>query len=698
MLSKLGILACLLGAAVGYPNGSRGNTSTLATNAKTSLTLLYQNNLNASDDGNHVGAILLDPMSKEQATDGCAAVGESLLSRSTLQEHQDDFVNTLSYLEYSGRSVPNQRYWIKEGAVSVEEGVSHLMFSESSPNAAELPVLCAQSSNENSTTGGATTSNEIQITSSGNTYIGYRNQKSFRFLGIPYADPPERFTYPKLYSKKSQTIQTTSYGSQCAQVGSGSEDCLFLNIMTPYIPKANSKETLKPVLFWIHGGGFTSGSGADPETDGGNLASREDIVVVTINYRLSTLGFLAIPGTGIKGNYGIADQITALQWTINNIAEFGGDPNQITIIGESAGAGSVRVLLGSPPALGKFQGAIAMSNLGGGVDLGLTGDYATTYSSYLTIAESYTAAGEQIFSGAGCNQTDLPAQIECLKQVPALSLVGLSTVARYVVQDGNYVNTEELDLVNRNGSTAHVPVIFGNCANDGASFSTYPQTPISSEVEGIATSLDISTSYAQSIIDSGLFPYYDTGNITLDSFNVSQRIATDNQFRCIDQATVYAGMKSGVFPSSSTYYYQMERTFGGYDPNNLGGPPSTPEYPYGDPNLPYFRLHGSDLPWVFGTLTTLRDADDLYSMQLTSGYFAEFVKSGQPNPKEDYLKVRGYVNTLNAVRETGPWNPVEGSEGPIRLMDYPSRQAGFQDLEQCRFLKYPITYYLDGGK
>ncbi|KAL1859207.1 hypothetical protein Plec18170_002323 [Paecilomyces lecythidis] len=698
MWSNIAVLACLLGAAVGYPNRPRGDKNASVANAETSLTFLYQNNLNASDDVNHVGTILLDPMAKVQATEGCAAIGESLLSRSILQDHQDDFVKTLSYLTYSRQSGSNQKYWIEEGAVSVEEGSSHLTFSNPLSNAVELPALCTQSSNNNATTGGASTSNEVQVASNENIYVGYRNQKSFRFLGIPYADTPERFTYPRLYSKKSQTIQATSYGSQCPQVGGGSEDCLFLNIMTPYIPKPGSKENLKPVLFWIHGGGFTSGSGADPETDGGNLASREDIVVVTINYRLSTLGFLAIPGTDIKGNYGIADQITALQWTINNIAQFGGDSNRITIIGESAGAGSVRVLLGSPPALGKFQGAISMSNLGGGIDLGLTGDYATTYSSYLTIAESYSAAGQQIFSGAGCNQTDLTAQIECLKQVPALPLVGLPTVARYVVQDGHYVNTEELDVVNKNGSTAHVPVIFGNCANDGASFSTYPQTPVSSEVEGIVASLSISTSYAQSIIDSGLFPYYDTGNVTLDSFNVSQRVATDNQFRCVDQATVYAGTKSGAFPVSSAYYYQMERTFGGYDPNNLGGPPSTPEYPYGDPNLPYFRLHGSDLPWVFGTLTTLRDADDLYSIQLTSGYFAEFVKSGQPNPNEEYLKVRGYEHTLEAVKETGPWNPVEGSEGPIRLMDYPSREAEFQDLEQCKFLKYPITYYLDGGK
>lgn len=329
------------------------------------------------------------------------------------------------------------------------------------------------------------------------------------------------------------------------------------------------------------------------------------------------------------------------------------------------------------------------------MDLGLSGDYATTYSSYLTVDESYAIAGQTIFQEAGCTNATLDLQIECLEAQPALKIVNLPTVARYVVQDGTYVDTENLDVVNRNGSAAYVPVIFGNVKNDGASFSTYPKTPVTTEVEGIMAALGISEAYANDIINSGLFPYYDTGNVTLDSFNVSQRVATDNQFLCIDEATMYAGFKSGAFPS--TYYYQMQRTGAGYDPNGLGGPPVTPGYPHGNPNLPYFRLHGSDMPWVFGNLNPLRDADDLYSTQVTAGYFAEFVKSGQPNPSEAYLKVRGYDITLAANQKTGPWLPVSSDKGPMKLLDYPSYTADFQELEQCKFLNYSITYYLDGG-
>ncbi|KAG4026683.1 hypothetical protein MFRU_038g00870 [Monilinia fructicola] len=669
-------------------------------NTDTSLSLLYQNNLNASDDINHVGFILLDPHSPKDASAACKAVNESLLSNSTIQGYKSDLLLQLSYQAYQGRASSSQLYIIDDGVISYDSAHG-LSFLKSYANAT-LPVLCTQSSNESQPgTSVAANSNKISIAAGGNTYIGFRNQKSFRFLGIPYADPPKRFVYSTPYSPTGRTILATEYGSQCLQITGGSEDCLFLNIQTPYIPKAGSTKDLRPVMFWIHGGGFVGGNSSDAISDGGNLASREDIVVVSINYRLSTLGFLAIPGTNITGNYGIADQINALEWTIKNIAAFGGDPKQITIIGESAGAGSVRVLLGSPPAIGKFQRAVAMSNLGGGVTLGLSGDYATTYSTYLTVPESYALAGQNMILASGCNQTSLSAQIFCLKTVPAVQLIELDINARYVVQDGHYVNTPKLDLTNHNGSTAYVDVIFGIVANDGASIgSVYPATPVTSQVDGIAASLGITQSYAQSIIDSGLFPYYDTGNITLDSFNVSQRVATDKDFRCIDQATVYAGSKNHIFKSN--YFYEMHRTIVGYDPSGLGGPAVTPGYPNGNPNLPYFRYHGADEPWVFGAFNTgypFRDAEDLWSMELSVSYFGAFVRTGNPNPEDGFLKSRGYETVQKGIKEVGKWNEVGvgGKNGSMMLIDWPGEAKEFADLEQCDWLGYGVDYYVNGG-
>ncbi|KAI9690702.1 MAG: hypothetical protein M1820_009878 [Bogoriella megaspora] len=700
---SIAVAATFLSVASSAPS-PRSYSSSNVTNAGTSLTFLYQNNLNASDDANHVGAILLDPTSQAAGAAACSAIGESLLPKSTIISHLSDFQYSLSYVSYAKES-SSQRFYIADGVVVASPEGGNLTFPASGTNTTALPILCTQSSNQNGASNAvATSSNEITITSTGNTFVGFRNQKSFRFNGIPYADRPQRFEYSSLYSGTGQTINATSYGADCQQGGDAgsSENCLFLNIQTPYIPKAGSNANLRPVLFSIHGGGFTGGNGgANSGQDGGNLASREDIVSVEINYRLSTLGFLAIPGTSIKGNFGISDQVTALKWVKRNIAQFGGDPNKVTIIGESAGAGSVRTLLGSPPVIsGKLiAGGISQSNLGGGQDLGLNGDYATTYSSYYTISESYAVAGQQIFQAAGCNQSSLDAQIACLKTVSAATIVSLPTVARYVVQDGTFVNTEQLDVTNRNGSSANVPIIFGTTANDGASFCSYPPTDITSEVEGIAASLSISQAAAQSIIDSGLFPYYDTGNLTLDTFNVSQRVSTDIQFRCIDEATVYAASVSKAFPQS--YYYTMDRTYQGYDPDKLGtnlsAGPIEPGYPYGNPEVPYFRLHGSDLGFTYGNQYPLRDEEDLQASQLISGYFAEFAKSGQPNPSTEYLRVRGYQSTLEAVTTGGSWDPVSSSSGPSKSLTWPSLTVDFPDLAQCAWLNYSVSYYLEGG-
>jgi hypothetical protein len=210
--------------------------------------------------------------------------------------------------------------------------------------------------------------------------------------------------------------------------------------------------------------------------------------------------------------------------------------------------------------------------------------------------------------------------------------------------------------------------------------------------------------------------------LSLDAFNVSQRIATDKTFRCIDEATVYAGATSHAFKTA--YFYNIARTQGGYDPNNLGlsglaNGPVTPGYPNGNPHLPYFRLHGADVGFTYGTLDILRDDSDLKALQLMSGYFAAFTRqSGDPNPSMRYLQVRGYTNvsqlavfvlrydlrltyydlqTIQGVQQSGPWEPVRNSKGPAKNLDWPAKTIEFPDLKQCTFLNYTISYYLDGG-
>ena len=209
--AALSLLRC---TAADSPHFTRANLT--ARNDATSLTLLFQNNLNLTDDVNHVGAILLDPTSQGTATSACQAFGESLLPKSAIQAHQGDFIHSLSYITYYRRAARGQTYRILEGMVSVYSG-GHLKYRPLSHGNNRLPVLCTQSSNQNLPGNAvATIGNEIAVASTGNDYIGFRNQKSFRFLGIPYANTPQRFTYPSLYTPTGQTIQATAYGDQCA--------------------------------------------------------------------------------------------------------------------------------------------------------------------------------------------------------------------------------------------------------------------------------------------------------------------------------------------------------------------------------------------------------------------------------------------------------------------------------------------------
>lgn len=382
-------------------------------------------------------------------------------------------------------------------------------------------------------------------------FHSFRDQLSFRFLGIPYANPPARWEYSTLYSNQAVTeFDATSPGSQCWQTGNGpfSEDCLFLNIFTPFLPQSSSrlnKAKLKPVMFWIHGGAFTGGTGSDGTFDGGSFASRGDVVLVTINYRLTTLGFLSLNDGVIKGNYGLADQIIALEWVQQNIAAFGGDPDRVTIFGQSAGAASVRALLASPKAIGRFAAAIPMSNLAGA-------DYATTYSLYYTPAEEVQIVGNKIVSEVNCTSAlDVPA---CLRAIPAQTLVNLPDVARFLVVDGEILTSDQLQLTGR-GPAAHVPTMWGHMRFDGAAFIGYP----TSSQDVVSALQPIIGNQSAAAVKSGLFPLPSGPNSTLNVFNVTARITTDIEFRCLDQATAISAVKNSVF--SSVYFYSFYRSY-----------------------------------------------------------------------------------------------------------------------------------------
>ncbi|MDQ0466145.1 para-nitrobenzyl esterase [Caulobacter ginsengisoli] len=209
------------------------------------------------------------------------------------------------------------------------------------------------------------------------------------FEGIPYAEPPtgdRRFAPPVPKAGWSGRLQAVKFGAPAiqmpspsaaaptselgkalqtifptaAEVAAQSEDCLYLNVWTPDA----SKQRKRPVMVWLHGGGFAYGSGAWPIYDGTNLAGRGDVVVVSLNHRLNVFGYLDLPGVKGSGNAGMLDIVMALSWVRDNIALFGGDPGNVTIFGESGGGAKVSYLLAMPAAKGLFHKAIIESGPG----------------------------------------------------------------------------------------------------------------------------------------------------------------------------------------------------------------------------------------------------------------------------------------------------------------------------------------------
>ena len=435
----------------------------------------------------------------------------------------------------------------------------------------------------------------------------------------------------------------------------------------------------------IHGGAFTSGTGNDPTFDGGVLASRGDVVLVTINYRLTTLGFLALDDGVTNGNFGLADQITALRWVQRHIKAFGGDPSRITILGQSAGAGSVRALMASPIARGLFAAAIPQSNLAGLA-------YATTYSDYLNRSAEIQLAADPILNATGC--LNATSQVDCLRKIDPFVLANLSTVASYVIQDGKYIVTPRLEVTDPS-QVANVHLMLGFMRDDGAPFIPYPKA-------GVNVSTELSASGFASVLSTStlsLYPVPGGLNATTDIYNASAALATDGEFRCLDQATAYSGALHESF--KSVWMYEFNRSYNGYDPNPpVCEAPVEAGYPFGNPEKEYFKCHSGDLNYAFGSLSYLglpdRDGLDIPMSQYVVDTWSSFSRTYDPTPDIGYLQARGFVNTTMTIQGSSHWVQVDPQEPTLRVLQYPSYQAPFpifSSTDRCEALGLPLDYY-----
>jgi len=310
---------------------------------------------------------------------------------------------------------------------------------------------------------------KLEVRTQAGTLAGAMADEAVRvFRGVPYAKPPVgplRWKPPQPLERWSGVRTALEYAPDCPQtleVGSRapahSEDCLYLNVWTPLDAEPGSL----PVLVWIYGGSFVSGSGSEARTDGAKLA-RRGTVVVAINYRVGLFGYLAHPALTRESphrsssNYGLLDQVAALQWIRENISGFGGDPTRVTAFGVSAGSASISLLLASPHGRGLFDRAILHSP--GAVRR-------------LASLEDAEAAGRALGDDIGALRQLSGSQILARTPLLAPKVRGLTTprVLR-PIRDG-WVMPEDERPVFKSGRLHAMPLILGTCADEGTEFVT----------------------------------------------------------------------------------------------------------------------------------------------------------------------------------------------------------------------------------
>lgn len=360
---------------------------------------------------------------------------------------------------------------------------------------------------------------------------GELSGRTWSYKAIPFAAPPVddlRWKPPAPAPQRESVLDAVSWGPLCPQVSGsrivGQEDCLHLNIWTPISPR----ESPTPVLFWIHGGGHVQGGASIMEGgvriyDGARLAEAAGAAVVTINYRLGPLGFLALPELsseeGSSGNLGTLDQIAALQWVRRNIRAFGGDPDRVMSFGESAGGVAVCSLMTAPKARGLFHAAVIQSG----------GCTARPLESAETFGRSLAEALGCNVDTAACLRSQTPARL--LEAIPPGFNISTERSDYGSVVDGIVQPAQPMEVIERR-EHAHVPVIVG--ANSDETSRSVP--PIRTEAEYIAL---VRRQFPGALLSSMVLAEYPAGEYKSPQA-AFVALTSDSRFICPSRRTATA--------------------------------------------------------------------------------------------------------------------------------------------------------------
>jgi len=428
-----------------------------------------------------------------------------------------------------------------------------------------------------------------------------QDSRTISYKGLPFAAPPVgllRWAPPQPPSGWTGIRRADHFGPDCPQsrqdgvqplVNAMAEDCLTLNV---WKPTGGSRPL--PVMFWIFGGSFVAGSTSDPKFDGEALA-RQGVVLVTVNYRLGALGYLAHPAlsrsspTGASGNYGLMDNIAALRWVRQNIAGFGGDPTRVTVFGQSSGGVSVNMLLSAPTAHGLFVGGIIQS----GPLFGLTPTIRDRPS-----AEAF---GKRFMDDRGAYT------LHAMRELPWQSMLMLTADEKKAmllpfapIADGALLPLSSIATF-QHGMEDPVPLIIGSTAQENSSSAPLHVTPALFEAWARETYGDRSAHVLS------LWPH------TTDAEARHSRIQA--RAYAINEGTQYEALLH-VRHQRNTFAYRFDRPTPGPD------------------SILYGADHGSDVAYTFGNLDPARHpwtAVDTGIKNDLMGYWLNFAKRGNPN-------------------------------------------------------------------